>query len=242
VTFFDVKIGLFEFAFDDGSIPVYFYILTVAVIFSIFSQLKLMIGEQQFNSMIRGRFYRPREEERIFMFLDLKSSTTIAERMGHIDYSKLIQDCFNDVSVVLENEAEIYQYVGDEIVLTWESEKGLKDHNCIKAFFHYKKRLKEQEEHYMSKYGLHPEFKAGLNIGTVTVTEVGKYKKEIAYHGDPINTAARIQGLCNSLNADLLISEELKEALTENDFNFTSKGTLELKGKEERVNLYEVES
>ena len=75
--------------------------------------------------LFSGRYYHPVVEERIFMFLDLKSSTTIAEKLGHIKYSRLIQDCFYDVTDVIDkSKAEIYQYVGDEIVVTWEMEKG----------------------------------------------------------------------------------------------------------------------
>ena len=118
------------------------------------------------------------------MFLDLRSSTTIAEKLGHEKYSRLMQDCFNDLGVVIENDAEIYQYVGDEAVLTWSMEGGLKDQNCIRAFFTFKERLERKSEYYQSTYGVQPEFKAGVNGGSVIVTEVGKYKKEIAYYGD----------------------------------------------------------
>ena len=66
------------------------------------------------------------------MFLDLKSSTTHAEQLGHIKYSQLIQDCFYELTeVVTRREAQIYQYVGDEIVLTWPYEKGIKNKSSV---------------------------------------------------------------------------------------------------------------
>lgn len=37
---------------------------------------------------LRGQYHRPKEEDRIFMFLDLKSSTTLAEQLGHLKYSR----------------------------------------------------------------------------------------------------------------------------------------------------------
>jgi len=61
--------------------------------------------------IFRGRFYITREESQFFMFLDLQSSTKHAENLGHIRYSKIIQDCFNDLGIVVGNETEIYQYV-----------------------------------------------------------------------------------------------------------------------------------
>ena len=70
---------------------------------------------------------------------------------------------------------------------------------------------------------------------------MGELKKELAYHGDVLNTAARIQGKCNELQSKLLISEEMKNALGEStEFNFTHAGNVMLKGKEKPVNIYKV--
>ena len=137
--FFGVEIGFVDFIFEPGSLPIYFYMLTVDFLLVLLRQINLMLGEKNLRKFLMGKFYQPREEERIFMFLDLRSSTTIAEKLGHEKYSRLMQDCFNDLGVVIENDAEIYQYVGDEAVLTWSMEGGLKDQNCIRAFFTFKR-------------------------------------------------------------------------------------------------------
>ncbi len=119
-----------------------------------------------------GDFYEPRDEERIFMFIDLKDSTVHAEKLGHIQYSKMIQDCFNDIGVVVENEAEIYQYVGDEVILTWKYKDGLRNYNCINAYYDFINKLNSKNEYYLNTYKVVPHFKAGVNSGIVTVTEV----------------------------------------------------------------------
>ena len=148
--------------------------------------------------------------------------------------------CFNDLGVVIENEAEIYQYVGDEVVLTWPYERGIKNDNAIQAFYRFKDELNSKASSYQAKYGITPFFKAGLHGGTVTVTEIGKYKKEIAYHGDPINTAARIQGQCNALGTDLLISRELMNSFKKEHYHFENAGFIQLKGKEHQMELYKI--
>jgi len=101
------NIGLIEFAFEPGSFAIYFYIVTVDIFMFILRQVNLFLGSNNLWRLLRGKFYTPREEERIFMFLDLQSSTKHAEKLGHIKYSKMIQDCFNDLGVVNENESEI---------------------------------------------------------------------------------------------------------------------------------------
>lgn len=237
---FSKDIGLLQFAFEPGSFAIYFYIVTVDIFMFSLRQVNLFLGNNNLSKLLRGKFYIPREEERIFMFLDLKDSTNHAEKLGHIQYSKLIQDCFNDLGVVVENEAEIYQYVGDEVILTWPLHDGLKNQNCINAYFNFKKQLDKKKDYYMSTYNILPHFKAGINAGIVTVTEVGKYKKEIAYHGDTINTAARIQGKCNELMRDLLISENTKNGLDNSGFSFENFDSIQLKGKNSLVTIHAV--
>lgn len=126
-----------------------------------------MLGEGNLARILTGQFYEPHEEERIFMFIDLQSSTELAEQLGHIKYSRLIQDCFNDLSVTSKYYAQIYQYVGDEAVLTWEIDRGIQNDNCLNAFFAFKKQLESRKEHYLKEYNHLPFFKAGLNCGIV---------------------------------------------------------------------------
>ncbi len=238
--FIGTSVDIFIFAFDEGSFAIYFYILTVDFFLNALHQVNMLLGEGNLRKFIRGEFYTPREENRIFMFMDLKGSTQWAERLGHMQYSLLIQDCFNDLGVVVEHVAEIYQYVGDEAVLTWKMKPGLDHENCIQAFYRFKDALQKRAHYYEERYAKVPVFKAGVHGGRVTVTEIGKFKKEIAYHGDPINTAARIQGKCNEFEEELLISEELMHQLQENPFSFDYKGAICLRGKQEEVGIYGV--
>jgi adenylate cyclase len=205
-------------------------------------QINEKFGQGVLLNFLLGKYHKPKEDQRIFMFMDLKSSTTYAERLGHIKYSQLIQDCFFDLTdIVLSYGAKIYQYVGDEVVLSWEIDDGINHHNCFKTFYAYDKLLKSKSAYYKDNYGVVPEFKAGLNMGAITVAEVGEIKKELAYHGDVLNTAARIQGKCNEYKRRLLISEKLKSHFDNQTFyDFEFLGDVFLKGKKQAVNIYAV--
>ncbi|WP_394750221.1 adenylate/guanylate cyclase domain-containing protein [Spongiimicrobium salis] len=238
--YFQTSIDLVTFAVDAGSGAIYFYVITVDFFLSVLRQVNLMLGTGTLGKLLLGRYYEPKVEERIFMFLDLQSATSLAEKLGHITYSKLLQDCFNDLGVVVGDEAEIYQYVGDEAVLTWNYKNGIRQQNCINAFFRFTQQLRDNKAHYLAKYGCEPFFKAGIHLGRITVTEVGALKKEIAFHGDTINTASRIQSQCNALGETLLISEALKTKLSGESYTYTSLGAIPLKGKKKAVPVYAV--
>lgn len=225
-----------------GFWSIIFFIAIASFVFSFIKIATERFGKGVFVKMLLGRYKNPREEERIFMFLDLKDSTAIAEKLGHHQYSQFIQDCFFDLNeVVLDHSAEIYQYVGDEAVLSWPYQKGLADNNCLGVFFAFEEQRKSKESHYLEKYGVFPEFKAGLHGGPLMAAEVGFVKKELAYHGDVINTSARIQAECNKHKVTLLISEKLLNSL-KLDTGSSSQflGSVLLKGKENKINIHSV--
>ena len=213
--------------------------LFFAGLFDLFAQIALKIGKNNFWKMLTGRYHSPKEEEKIFMFLDLQSSTTIAEQLGHKKYSEFIQECFKDISVIGEFGGEVYQYVGDEAVFTWDARKKGNNRNSIEAFYAFQDRIKEREEFYKDKFGTVPLFKAGLHGGEVMVAEVGLLKKEIAFHGDTINTAARIQQLCNEKGKIFLTSEYFRSDLeTSERFAWEDMGDILLKGRHTVTKLY----
>ena len=161
-----------------------------------------------------GRYHRPREVDRIFCFIDLKDSTTIAEKLGHLRFAMFLRDYYSDISEALrKTAAQVYQYVGDEIVLSWSFSDGLKDNNIINCVFKMKKILNGLRQKYINRYGVFPEFRAGLHGGNVIVTWVGELKKEIVYFGVTVNTASRIQEECKRLGRDFLISEDILKHL-----------------------------
>jgi len=199
-------------------------------------------GPGIFRAFLLGKYFQPKREERIFMFLDLRSSTTIAEKLGEIRYFNFIKNVFKDVTpAILNHKGEIYQYVGDEIVISWQMDNGVENANCIHCFFDVQAYLLERKDYYMAKYdGIYPEFKAGLHYGHVMAGEVGVVKRDIAFSGDVLNTTARIQSKCNELGVNILLSKFLldKLALQKNVFHPQRLGDILLRGKQQKVMLY----
>lgn len=233
--------------FRDRLISVNFIVILgyntiVSFIFVMVRQIDRKFGPGNLLKLLMGAFYHPRSIERIFMFLDLKDSTTHAERLGNIKFGSLIQDCFKDMSVVIDHKAQFYQYVGDEAILYWEVEDGAEQANCLRAYFAFMKVILENKDHYQRNYGIVPEFKAGVHIGQATVIEVGEVKREIAYLGDVMNTAARIQGKCNEYGQNFLVSGSLlsRLAAVPSHFDIVSVGHTELRGRSDTVELFSV--
>jgi adenylate cyclase len=220
---------------------IYYFFMTLVI--SFINQVNKKYGPGVLVPLLLGKYRNPKEEQRIFMFMDLKSSTTVAESLGHLRYSSFIRDCFMDINQVLYPfNAQVYQYVGDEIVVTWPVSDGLREFSCIRFFFACEKQFAGRTQYYTKHYDFLPSFKAGLHMGKVTAVEIGEIKRDIAYHGDTLNTAARIQGVCNEFGKKFLVSEFLLEQIGVNqNLKTESLGNIQLRGKTQGVGIASVE-
>lgn len=206
-------------------------------------EVERVLGPGNLWRLFVGRYQRPREEERVFLFMDLEHSTATAEELGHTRYSEFLQECFRDLTqVVMEHHAAIYQYVGDEVVLSWPSSSaGGPEREAVQAFFSYRDTLASRAEVYRRRFGTAPDFRGAIDGGPVTVIEVGDVKREIVYHGDVLNTAARLLESCKTQRLCLLVSGSVHQALEEDgEFQPDWDGTLHLRGKKEPVEAFSI--
>ena len=80
-------------------------------------------------------------------------------------------------------------------------------------------------------------------MGKVTAVEVGDIKRDIAYHGDTVNTAARIQSVCNQFGSSFLTSQSIVSNSAIREFyEVRSLGMISLKGKSQPVELFSIQS
>lgn len=214
-----------------------------SILIAFANQVVRKFGKSIVVPMLFGAYRKPRPTDKIFMFLDLKSSTRLTEKFGHDRYSSFIQEFIIDINHCLDPfGAEVYQYVGDEAVIIWNSSS----HNAQKAlnfFFALYQQIEKRRQFYCNKFDAVPTFKAGIDCGTVTAVEIGDIKRDIAYHGDAINSAARIQNLCNKFDRLLIVSQNFLELFPPNsEFKFDEIVKIKLRGKEMPTKLFGVVS
>jgi adenylate cyclase len=239
----DVTKGVAIYLSGSGVWAFVVYWTAIIILTQIFILMRDSLGYGVLPNFILGRYNKPKEECRIFMFLDLKSSTTIAEQLGHIQYHNLLNDFFDDINdSIIFSRGEIYQYIGDEITVSWTMKNGIENENCLRCFFSIGDKIKSNSIRYAERFGLVPEFKAGLHCGNVTIGEVGVIKKEIVFTGDVLNTTARIEELCNTYDVKLLMSKKLLDLLqSENRYTKNVVAEITLRGKKTKNILYNLE-
>jgi len=226
--------------------PSFLMVMIDLGILSFISILALEISDKYgpggLRNLIRGRYHKPRKENRIFLFLDINDSTTIAEQIGHEKYFNMLHDFFADITdPILANWGHIYQYVGDEIVICWKNTPKNKL-RCLKFVRQAVLTFKRKEKYYLKEYGVVPTFKAGIHAGDVTAGYIGIIKKDLIFSGDTLNTTARIRSKCHELKHLFIVSIDF---LTDFDvpakYHIDELGEMEFKGRKEKSKVYSLE-
>jgi len=221
------------------------------VVFSIAATLVLvsltsiaqLIGPNVLGSLLTGRYYHPREEQRVVLFLDLVGSTAIAERIGNVRFHALLSETFTRLSrVVTDFGGEVYRYVGDALIATWPLGTPEENARPIRSLFVCRDVLEAARSDLLRRHGHLPGFRAGIHSGPLVAGEIGGFKREIALVGDAMNTAARLEQACRTTGHALLASKPLLDrTLMPAGIVATSIGAHLLRGKAERLELFALE-
>jgi len=198
----------FDATFRDSLV----FAVSMSTIVNLVFQIGLLLGFRTLSTLLTGHYAKPRAEQRVFLLIDMKNSTGLAERLGPIRFHELLNDFFRDVAdAALECGAEIHKYVGDEAILTWPRDKALADGFCLACPFVARQRISAHAAEYRGRFDTLPEFRAAIHCGEIVAGEIGDVRREIAYVGDTLNVAARLLDSCKALGRDVLTSVELLE-------------------------------
>jgi adenylate cyclase len=174
-----------------------------------------LLGYNTLKNLVTGRYVQPKREEMVFLLIDMKDSTGLAERLGAIRFHELLNEFFSNIAdAALECDAEIHKYVGDEAILTWPDNRALTDGECLACPFVARDIIAANSERYRRRFGVVPEFRAALHRGEIVAGEIGDLRREIAYIGDTLNVAARLLDSAKTAGRDVLVSAELLERTT----------------------------
>ena len=223
------------------------FLFTVALVVGVnlLFSVNDLLGPGTLFAFAAGRYHRPRTEERALLFIDLRSSTVIAERLGELTFLDFLNRFVADVSLAIADAGgEIHKYVGDEIIATWRLKPGANEPACVSACFSALERLRRQSAAYERAFGQAADFRAGLHCGPVAVGELGSLKKEIALIGDTMNTTQRIEEACRATNQRVLASAALLDRLAALPPGVTRRrlGEIAVRGKERPLDLHALEA
>jgi adenylate cyclase len=217
-----------------------FFSLAATFVFVSLVSVAQLIGLGTLGNLVIARYYRPREEQRIVLFLDMVGSPDIAERIGDVRFYAMLSDAFTRLSrIVTDFGGDVHRYVGDAMIATWPLGRPKENARPVRCLFACRQALAAAAGEFRDRHGHVPAFRAGMHAGPVVAGEIGGFKREIALIGDTMNTAARVEQACRASGHTFLASRTyLDRAATPTDVVATSLGTHRLRGKSEDLELF----
>ena len=218
--------------------------LVFSIAMSVFANVLIemggLLGYGTLKGLLTGRYVHPKREQRVFLLIDMKDSTGLAERLGPIRFHELLNEFFRNVSeAALESRAEIHKYVGDEVILTWPVGSALTNGNCLACPFMARDVITANSERYRSRFGAVPAFRASLHCGEIVAGEIGDSRREIAYVGDTLNVAARLLEAAKTRGRDILVSADLLKSVTlPADLRADPLPTLDIRGRNAPLEIF----
>jgi adenylate cyclase len=226
-----------------GLIAVSLALVPVAVMVMMF-QAAGLVGYRTFRALLLGRYRRPSAERRFFLFADVVGSTAIAERLGALEAHRFLAAVFAAVAEPIEVcRGEIYQYVGDEIVVTWVEAEGVADAQAVRCVFAMRAALAADASWFVERFGVQPELRAALHLGEVIAGEVGQVRRAIVFHGDVMNTTGRLEQATREVGCDFIASAEaLASMAVPPEIRTHDLGALALRGRVEPIHAFCIEA
>ncbi|MBW2006334.1 MAG: adenylate/guanylate cyclase domain-containing protein [Deltaproteobacteria bacterium] len=208
------------------------------------NRLSRYVGEHLVEKLIsskNGVFIENERREVTILFADIRSFTTITERMEAEEVVSMLNQFFGTmVDIIFRNNGILDKFVGDELMAVFgliPSENSA-SHGAIKAAIEMqdaaeelmKVRAKQDKETF--------EIGIGINTGSAIVGNLGSENRmDYTAIGDSVNVAARLEQIAKG--GEIIIGEQTYDQ-TQGRFHIQKKVKLRLKNKTEPVICYEV--
>ncbi|STY31604.1 guanylate/adenylate cyclase [Legionella wadsworthii] len=172
------------------------------------------------------------------LFLDIKSFTTMAERLSPVEIFNLFNMLMSFLDpAILKNSGVIDKYIGDAIMALFDNADDAVHAalGMLEALDNFND-LREKKNQPTIRVGI------GINTGNLIVGTVGYEKRmDCSVISDAVNTASRLERLTRTFNTEIIIGEETYEQFKFKDaFDVRSLGTTKVKGKVHPIKIYEV--
>jgi class 3 adenylate cyclase len=213
--------------------------LLVAMLSLIVLRAFSFIGGKNIFYLLVGKYHRPVWERKIFMFLDIDGSTKLVDALGPEKSNRLFGKFMFDASrPIVDNGGEIYRYQGDGFVATWNWEAGMNSSGIFKAIDDLYATVERERPEYEKSFSKYPDFRVGIHGGEIITCEEGDIRRNIAFYGDTINIAARMETKAKEAGVDCVVTSVVAKQFDDTAGRLTKLGKERVRGINRSITIY----
>lgn len=179
------------------------------------------------------------------LFADVVSFTPLAESLPPEKIVALLNELFTILTgIIFRNQGMIDKFIGDCVMALFGAPEPQADapYNAVKTAQEMIRWLEVGNKKWKKEYKLTLQLAIAIHCGEVIIGNVGSEKRmEFTAIGDVVNTAARLEKIAQA--NQILITGALHEQLKgQDDIKMKPFGRFELRGKNQEVDIFEVQS
>ena len=205
-----------------------------------------IFGQHVSPAVVEKLLYQPTEmstETRhvCVMFLDIRDFTTLSENHPSEEIVNFLNTLFEPmIEIVNRHQGVINKFLGDGFMAIFGAplSNGNDSQNAVSAAQEIIETVKQKigkDEILPIRIGI------GIHNGQAVTGSVGSTRrKEYTVIGDVVNLASRIEQLNKQFDSQLLISIDVWEAIGKNIDLVVDKGLMQVKGRKEPVQIYQI--
>ena len=174
------------------------------------------------------------------LFSDLRGFTTLSESLSPEELTSVLNGYFSAMTpIILDERGTIDKFIGDAIMAFWNAPLTVDNHELHavrSAIFMQDAITKFNEDNgYALAAGI------GIHAGNAVVGNVGGEERvNYTILGDTVNLSSRVEGLTKKYGVKILVTEEVKNKISDGEILFRKLDVITVKGKTEPTTLYEV--
>lgn len=180
-------------------------------------------------------------KEMSVLFSDIRSFTTISEKLTAADLANLLNRYFSPITQsIFEHQGTIDKYVGDMVMAFWNAPLNDEDHaeHSIMCAFKMLEITEELTREFVEEGWPAIKIGVGINTGEMNVGDMGsEYRRAYTVLGDAVNLGSRLEGLTKFYGVELLVSEFTVAKCPKMSFRPIDK--VRVKGKDKAVSILE---
>jgi adenylate cyclase len=172
------------------------------------------------------------------LFLDIRNFSAFANSRGPEEVMAYLNHLFGDlVDVVNRHGGIVNKFLGDGFMAIFGAPSDDDQHcnHAVEASFEILKLV--DDLNHLGKFSP-TRLGIGIHMGEVVTGNVGSsLRKEYTVIGDVVNLASRIEAATKEFNANLLVSQDVRDLL-DASISSVDQGSVELKGQSEPVRIH----